>query len=107
MSMRIHDDGLAAAAASQSAPANGPIGLGSGSSRQSGSVSNLGADQVDISSLSGNVAATSAALANQQAARVSQLAALYAKGDYHVDSMQLSRALISGSMAGGSVEGNS
>jgi len=101
MSMRIQNDGIATAGASQTTPADG-LGLHQ-ASRQSGSITDIGTDQVEISSLSGNVAA----LANQQADRVSQLAALYARGDYHVDSMQLSRALISGSLAGGSVESDS
>jgi len=50
------------------------------------------------------VATSVGALGEQQAARVSQLAALYARGDYQVDSMQVSRALISGAIASGPIE---
>jgi hypothetical protein len=67
-------------------------------------VASTGTDQVDISSLSGNVAASSAALASQQAARVSHLAALHSKGEYQLDSMQISRALLSGAIAAGPAE---
>jgi hypothetical protein len=103
MSMRIHNNEIGATGASASAPVETALQR-QGSLRPSGSAGFGGADYVEISSLSGNIAATSAALVNQQAARVSRLAALYAGGDYQVDSMQLSRALISGSLAGGGFE---
>lgn len=99
--MRIYNDGIAASAAAQAALAESAVQPGA--SPQTGSVANSGSDQVDISSLSGNVAASVAALAGQQAARVSQLAALYAKGEYPVDSLQLSRAMVSEAIAGGSL----
>jgi anti-sigma28 factor (negative regulator of flagellin synthesis) len=105
MSMRIYNDGIAALAASQAAAAESAAQPGS--SPQAGLVADSGADQIDISSLSGNVAASAAALAGQQAARVSQLAALYAKGEYQVDSLQLSRALVSEAIASGSLEEDS
>ena len=105
MSMRIQSDGMAAAAASPAAQAESTVQ--SGSFTKAGSAANGGSDQVDISSLSGNVAASVAALAGQQADRVSQLAALYAKGEYPADSLQISRALVSGAIAGGSLEEDS
>ena len=105
MSMRIHNDGIAAAAASQAAPAENAAQPGS--STLSVPVATSGGDQVDISSLSGNVASSVGALAEQQSAHVSQLAALYAKGEYQVDSMQTSRALLSGAIASGPVEEDS
>lgn len=101
MSIQIQNDGIAGLAPSQSAPA-GSVAQ-SGSSTKAGSAANSGADQVDISTLSGNIASSTAALASQQAARVSQLAALYAKGQYRVDSRQLSSALVSRALASGSV----
>lgn len=104
MSIRIQNDGIAAAATSQTAPlenAGKP-----GSSTQSGAIANSGADRVDISSLSGNIASSSSALADRQAARVNQLTALYANGGYQVNSQQLSRALVSGAIGGGSVDGD-
>ena len=100
--MRIHNDGTAGPAASQAVPVDGAAQPGS--TTRASSISGSGADQVEISSLSGNIAASVAGLAGRQAARVSQLAAQYAKGDYHVNALQLSRALVSGALAGGSVE---
>jgi len=76
----------------------------SGATTLAAPITNGGGDQVEISSFSGNVATSVGALGEQQAARVSQLAALYARGDYQVDSMQVSRALISGAIASGPIE---
>ena len=104
MSIRIQNDGIGATGSSQVAPVDN-AGR-SGQSTFTSSIGNSGSDHVDISSLSGNIAATSSALADQQAARVSQLAALYSKGDFQVDSAQLSRALVSGAMSGSSFDGD-
>jgi hypothetical protein len=100
MSIRIQNDGIAAAAASQTAPAEK---TGKPGSTSSGSIGSSGADQVDISSLSGSIAAASSALASQQSARVSQLTGLYASGQFQVNSAQLSSALVTSAMgsAGG------
>ncbi len=101
MSMHIQNDGIAGPAASQSAALESTAQPGS--SVLARSTANGATDQVEISALSGNIAASSGALANQQTARVSQLAALYARGEYHVDSWQLSRALVSQAISSGSV----
>jgi len=102
MSMRIHNEGIAAAAAPPPPPVENVAQQGS--STLAAPIANSGGDQIEISSLSGNVASTVGALAEQQAARVSHLAALYARGDYQVDSMQTSRALLAGALASGPVE---
>lgn len=104
MSIRIQNDGVAAATNAQAAPAANAAQKGS--SLLSGSIAPAGADQVDLSPLSGNIAATVGALASQQASRVSQLAALYSKGEYPVDSAQLSRALVQRAMSSDAVEGD-
>jgi hypothetical protein len=104
MSMRIYNDGIGGASAFQ--PASGETGVQTGSTTRAGSTRYSGADQVEISSLSGNVAAATAALASQQAARVSRLAALYGRGEYQVNSMQLSRALVSNALSNSSVDGD-
>ncbi len=102
MSMRIHNDAIATAAASQASPAESA--LQPGVPTRAGSTASIGTDQIDISSFAGNVAASLSALAGEQAARVSDLAAIYAKGQYQVDATQLSRALVSRALGGGSVE---
>jgi anti-sigma28 factor (negative regulator of flagellin synthesis) len=100
MSMQIHNDGIAGPAASQPAPVESVAQPGS--STRIGMAAESDADQVEISSLFGNIASGATALAEQQAARVSQLAALHASGQYQVDSTQLSRALVSEAIASGS-----
>jgi anti-sigma28 factor (negative regulator of flagellin synthesis) len=101
MSIQIHNDGIAGPAASQSAPVESVAQPGS--STRISIAANSDADQVEISSLFGNIASSASALADQQAARVTQLAALYARGQYQVDSQQLSRALIAEAISSGSV----
>jgi hypothetical protein len=103
MSMRIQNDGLAGPAVSQAAPAD--KAEQAGSSALSRPAANSGGDQVDLSSFSGNFSASIGALAEQQAARVTQLSALYGRGEYSADSMQVSRALVSSAIAGGSLAG--
>jgi hypothetical protein len=105
MNIQIHNDQVAGIATPLAAPVESAAQR-SGST-QTESTGHSGADQVAISSLSGNIAASAAALANQQAARVSQLAAIYAKGEYQPDSLATSRALVSAAIAGGSVEEDS
>ncbi|MGA2648592.1 MAG: hypothetical protein ABSF15_28245 [Candidatus Sulfotelmatobacter sp.] len=102
MSIRIHNDVIAAAAPPPPAPAENAARAGA--STLASSVAGSSGDQVEISSFSGNVATSVGALAEQQGARVSHLAALYARGDYQVDSMQTSRALISGAIASSPIE---
>ncbi|MGP8243208.1 MAG: flagellar biosynthesis anti-sigma factor FlgM [Bryobacteraceae bacterium] len=104
MRIRLQNDGVAGTSAS----ATGQTSLTqSGSSTAPASGLNTGgADQVEISSLSESISNASAALASQQAGRVSHLAAVYAKGQYEVDSVELSHALVSNALASGSVEGD-
>ncbi|MGA2722549.1 MAG: hypothetical protein ABSG79_09025 [Bryobacteraceae bacterium] len=101
MSIQIHNDGIGGPAASQSAP------LGSvaqpGSSTRIGIAANSDADQVEISSLFGNISSSAAALADQQAAHVTQLAAVYARGQCSADSLQVSHALVSEAISSASV----
>lgn len=104
MSIRIYTDGLASAAASEASRseelsrANGP-----GKQPVAGS-SGEGGDQVQISSLSESIAAGSSQQGVTQANRVRQIAAQYQNGTYQVDSLQLSRALVSNAIRSGAVE---
>jgi anti-sigma28 factor (negative regulator of flagellin synthesis) len=101
MSIRIQNDGIAGAAASQISQTSGPAQNHSSSSAASKGLG--GSDQVDLSSLSGAVSNSVSAMASKQADRVSQLTALYAKGQYQVDPIQLSRSLISEAINAGMV----
>jgi anti-sigma28 factor (negative regulator of flagellin synthesis) len=102
MSIRIQNDGIAGAGASQIAQTSAPTPHGPASTGTNKNAS--GADRVDLSSLSGTVATQLSALASQQANRVSQLASLYAKGQYQVNPGHISRALISKAISTGAVE---
>jgi anti-sigma28 factor (negative regulator of flagellin synthesis) len=54
-----------------------------------------GEDSVELSFLSESIAAAAQVGDAQQSDRVRQLAALYASGKYHVDSQEISRAMVS------------
>jgi anti-sigma28 factor (negative regulator of flagellin synthesis) len=103
MRIRLQNDGVAGASSSAASQTN-LTPSGSPITPASGVNSGAATDQVEISSLSENVASASSALQTQQADRVSHLAAVYAKGQYQVDSAQLSHALVSHALASGSVE---
>ncbi|MGA2117839.1 MAG: flagellar biosynthesis anti-sigma factor FlgM [Bryobacteraceae bacterium] len=102
MRIRLQNDGVAGAGVSAPGQTN-PTQPGSSVAPASGP-STAGADQIEISSLSESISSTSGALEAQQAERVTQLAAVYAKGQYQVDSVQLSHALVSHVLASGPVE---
>ena len=57
-------------------------------------------DQVELSGLAGQLAQALEAAATQRAARVEQLARLYADDRYHVDAAALSRVLVRQIQAG-------
>jgi hypothetical protein len=101
MNIQIQNDhvaGIATPLASPVESATHPAG-----STQVESAAQSGSDQVAISSFSGSIASSAAALDGQQAARVNQLAALYARGAYQPDSLATSQAMISAALSSGSV----
>ena len=104
MSIRIYTDGLAGAAASE-ASRNEELSRTSTAGKQPvGGSSGEGGDHVQISSLSASIAAASSQQDGTQSHRVGQIAAQYQNGTYHVDSLQLSRALVSNAIRSGGVE---
>jgi hypothetical protein len=102
MNIQLHNDQVAGIATPLATPVDSA--QHPGGSPQTESIANGGADQVAISSLSGSIADSAAALASQHAARVSEVAALYAKGAYQPDSLESARALVAEALAGGSIE---
>jgi anti-sigma28 factor (negative regulator of flagellin synthesis) len=98
MSIRIYTDGLANAAASEASRNEELSRAGAGSKQSVVSSSSEGGDQVQISSLSESIAAGSSQQDTAQAHRVAKIAAQYENGTYHVDSLQLSRALVSSAL---------
>jgi anti-sigma28 factor (negative regulator of flagellin synthesis) len=103
MSIRIYTDGLASAAASEASRNEELSRAGAAGKPNAGPISD-GLDQVQISSLSESIAAGSSRQDAAQAQRVSQIAAQYANGTYHVDSLQLSRAMVSNAIGSSGVE---
>jgi hypothetical protein len=95
MNIRIDQEALSGARVSELSRSED---VGSSSAVRSNSLSGPGglkADQVDISSLSGSIADSLSAAAAQQTSKVQHLAALYAAGRYNVDSLQVSRSMVS------------
>lgn len=70
----------------------GHAGLGSGRGRVT--TATAGGDQIEISSAAQTFSDGVHASSAQHSARVKELSALYASGHYHVDSHQVSRALV-------------
>jgi anti-sigma28 factor (negative regulator of flagellin synthesis) len=105
MSIQIYNDGLAGASASQAERTQGPTIGSSNPPRRDNGLSNSGSDHVAISSLSESITAAGRIDDVKQAARVSQLTALYQSGQYHVDSLQLSRTLVSQALNTGTADG--
>jgi hypothetical protein len=104
MSIRIQNDGLAGAAASETSRTQDVVQVG-GNGNRSGSRIGGSSDSVEISSLSGQISNASSAAETTQAGRVRQLTALYAAGRYQVDHMALGRALVSQAIQTGGMGG--
>jgi flagellar biosynthesis anti-sigma factor FlgM len=96
MSIRIQNDvisGGIAGGASQEVNRAGEAG-NTGASRGRIGTGTAGGDQVEISSAAQTFSDGVHASSVQHSARVKELSALYASGQYHVDSHQVSRALV-------------
>jgi anti-sigma28 factor (negative regulator of flagellin synthesis) len=104
MSIRIQNDGLAGAAASETSRTQDTAQIGNGTGRP-GSRFDASGDRVEISSLSGQIADASTSSQVAQANRVSKLAAMYQSGRYQVDSMAVSRAIVSQALQAGGTDG--
>lgn len=99
MSIQIYNDGLAGAGASETSRAHELSRVSTGGKPSSGS--SAGAeDQVEISSVS----STLAAQGSQRASRVQELAAAYQSGNYRVNSMDVSKAIVNNALKAGGAE---
>jgi anti-sigma28 factor (negative regulator of flagellin synthesis) len=101
MSIQIYNDGLSGAAASGTGRTSELSHTTAGSKPSSGTGAG-GEDQVHISSLSSSLAVHG----SQRAARVAQLAAAYQSGNYQVNSMDVSKAMVNHALQGGGAEGD-
>jgi anti-sigma28 factor (negative regulator of flagellin synthesis) len=103
--MRITNDALAGALAPQTSRAQ-EAARTYGSEPKGGALdAGSGGDSVQLSGLSARIMDAAAEHQTQMAGRISTLAALYARGDYAVDSTALSHALVSHAL-GGAVDGD-
>ncbi|HEY4085587.1 MAG TPA: flagellar biosynthesis anti-sigma factor FlgM [Bryobacteraceae bacterium] len=95
MSIRIQNDAISSGISPEVNRTGGAghAGAGSGPSR-AGTSTTPGGDQVEISSAAQTFSDGVQASSAQHSARVKELSALYASGRYHVDSHQVSRALV-------------
>ena len=100
MSIRIYNESLSGAAASQTSRAD-ELSRVTGGSRSSQTSAASGEDQVQISSISENIATQAA----NRAAHVQSLAALYQSGKYQVNYADLAHSLVSNSLQAGGAEG--
>jgi hypothetical protein len=101
MSLRVQNDPAAGIGASEVNRSGQSTSIGGGSGK-SGRISSgaEGGDQVQVSSVTESISAGTSALNLERAGRVSQLGALYAGGQYTVDSAKVSAALIAGATTG-------
>jgi hypothetical protein len=106
MSIRIHNGNLAGPAPSPSTRPDESLQASGSSGKVLSSSIAAGEDRVEISALSEGVDGANRALEAGDASRVQRLAALYQTGAYQVDSLQVSRALVSDAIGGHGLEGN-
>ena len=102
MSIQIYNDGLAGAGAGSGAS---EVSRAQDVSRstpgsQKPASGGSGEDSVEISSVSSTLSAQS----SDRAARVAQLAAAYQGGNYQVNSMDVSKALVNNALQSGKVD---
>lgn len=100
MSIQIYNDGLAGAGASETSRAQELSRTTTGGAPSSGSAAG-GEDQVQISSVSSSLSAQG----SERAGRVQELAGAYQSGQYHVNSLDVSKALVDHALKAGGVEG--
>lgn len=100
MSIQIYNDGLAGTGASEATRTQDLSRATTGGKPSSG-VSSSGEDQVQISSLSSTLTADG----STHAARVQQLSAVYQSGQYQVNSMDVSRAIVNHALTSQGTEG--
>jgi anti-sigma28 factor (negative regulator of flagellin synthesis) len=100
MSIQIYNDGLAGATSGVGG-AQDISRVSTGGHKPASGSGASGEDQVQISSIS----STLSAQGSDRAARVQQLAAAYQSGNYQVNSVDVSKAMVNHALQSGSVEG--
>lgn len=106
MSVRIQNDTAAGAAASEASRSEEASRVANGAGKPSSGTSAIGVDRIEISSLSESISASSRMQDAGQADRVRKLVAIYERGQYQVDSVRVSRALVEHAVHTGRPESN-
>lgn len=101
--MKIHNDGLQGTnpletGRTQGTPHTGGV---NGNALPGQTIAGHEGDSVQISGISQHLAESNALDSKQREARVHELAAQYAKGNYNVNAKALSQKLVSNSISGG------
>jgi anti-sigma28 factor (negative regulator of flagellin synthesis) len=94
MSLRIHNDPSAGVASTEVSRTSQPASGASGSGKSRSAFGVDSGDHVQVSSIAEGISAGISAQNVSRAARVSQLSALYASGQYKVDSSAVSQAVV-------------
>lgn len=101
MSIRIQNDAVSGGVSPEVNRTGDAGHIGAGSSRgRVGSGTSASGDHVEISNAAETFSSGLSAGNVERGARVKELSALYASGRYSVDSIHVSRALVSNSIAG-------
>jgi anti-sigma28 factor (negative regulator of flagellin synthesis) len=103
--MKIHNDGLQGSNPIETGRTQGTPPSAAGSKLAGQKVAGTEGDSVEISGISAHLAESNSADGQKRSARVAELAALYAKGEYRTNSTQLSKAIVSHAI--GAAEGGS
>ena len=98
MSIRITNDQTNGVASSQTARTELSPSSASGGQKARGRHHDTSADQISVSSVTEAIVAGVSTHGVRQSGKVSQLSALYASGKYEIDSVAVSRALVSGAL---------
>jgi anti-sigma28 factor (negative regulator of flagellin synthesis) len=106
MSLRIQNDPPAGIAAPEVGRSGQSSSVSSGSGKTRSASGAEGGDHVEVSSAAETISAGISAQNAAHAARVTRLSALYAGGQYTVDSSQVSRALVDNAVTAPSSGGN-
>jgi anti-sigma28 factor (negative regulator of flagellin synthesis) len=98
MSIRIQNDQTTSVASTPAQSAEQAARFSSGGTKTGGASSLAGEDQVDVSSVTSSIGAAVSANNAARSNRVQQLGAIYASGQYKVDSAKISQSLISSAL---------
>jgi len=100
MSIRIESDQIGSA--SSPAARVDQVSRAPDNPSKSTAVTTSGQDQIDVSPATAKISAELSAQSSTRASQVQQLGALYASGQYKVDSAQVSQSIVTSAIGAGS-----